>query len=254
MKGRIKAEYLFLFFGLISFVGLSSVHEPKRLIMFSVYSLAVLALYIIKNKYIAYPVSVLLIAGYSVYSISHAVFMIPSYLMIVVYKNIIRKIRAAEGKKTRGNEISHMGLHFLILLALVEIIYAVLRFFENEFYAYYNNAGELVALAVALTVIFVSGCFSSKVEKEARGSCRVSKNNYVTLNLVNFTGMLLFLGSVALNYGAYQDFQINYTVVCFPWSVWLCVLVYEKNPITEAMLKLIEEKLKEISERRIKEK
>lgn len=254
LKTRNKTGFLFFFIGFVSFLGLSELHNVQKTISFTAFVVAVSALYLIKNVYAAYLISLLLMVGYSVYNISYGIFIIPVYLLIIVYRIIIKKVDNSGGKKRHNGDVGHSGLHFLIILGLAEIIYALVKLFENDFFSYYGDADELVVLAVALTAIFIGGSFSKRLEKKIQQVYKVNKKNYITLNLVNFVGMFLFFSSVFLHYGAYQDLQFDYYVVCFPWTIWLCVLVYEKNPITEAMLELIEEGIKKVSERRIKEK
>lgn len=252
MKSHIKRGYLFIFFILVYILGQSDIQDYRKPAFFLAFFTSVVVLYIIKNTYVAHLISLLLIIGCSVYNISYAVFIIPPYLLILVYRSIIKKIRLTDSKKKHNIGVGHTGLHFLILLGLAEIIYVLVKSFDNEFYAYYKDAVEIVGLTVALVVIFAVGSFSKKAEQKAMQDYKVSKNDYITLNLVNFVGMFLFLSSLAVNYGAYQDLQVHYTVMCFAWSVWMCVLVYEKNPVTEVLLDLIKEKIKEVSERRIK--
>lgn len=252
MKSHIKTGYLFLYIAFISLLGIVYIRDIQSAVSYLVFFAAVAVLYLIKNKYISYGLSILLLSAYAVYKINYVIFMIPVYLLIIMYRSIMKKIRVTDGKKSRNAEVGHMGLHFLILLGLGAVIYAVSRCFANDVYQYSVNGDEIAVMAVVLIAVFLIGLFSKKLEREVRQSCKVNTKNFVTLNLVNFVAMFLFFSTVFLNYAAYQDLQVSYLVAFYPWTVWLCVLVYEKNPITESILKLIEEEIKKISERRIK--
>lgn len=254
MKNLFKPENLFIYFISISFLGLLYYNDFLKIVSFLTFTAAVLVLFLFKNKFLAYGLSLILMLVCAINHNQYMIFIMPVYLLIIIYRNIIKKISADSSKKARHGNIGHIGLHFMILLALGGGLFAWNKFLKNDYFAYYKEADELPVIAVAMVVIFVVGAFSKNVSREVRRILKISNENYITLNLVNLTALLMFSSSVFLNYAAYQDLQINYTVVCFPWMVWLCVLVYEKNPITEAILKLIEEEIKKISERRIKEK
>lgn len=254
MKSHIKTGYLFLYIAFISLLGIVNVRDIQSAVSYLVFFAAIAVLYLVKNKYVSYGLSILLLTAYAIYKINYAIFMIPVYLLIIIYRGIMRKIRLTDSKKIRSIEVGHTGLHFLILLGLGVGIYAVSISSTNYLYQYYSHGGEIEVMAVVLIAIFLIGLFSKKLEKEVRQSHKVNTKNFATLNLVNFVAMFLFFSSAFLNYAAYQDLQAVYQIAFFPWTVWLCVLVYEKNPITESILKLIEEEIKKISERRIKEK
>jgi len=254
MKSCIKNRIFFLYVILISFFSSSRFEIFKEVIYICVFVALVLCLYFIKNRYVAYGLSVILLAGYSVYNINLALFMIPVFLLIVVHRYYIEKINALKEKKKHKSEMNHIWLHLLIALGVAEAIYAAVSFYGSDYHTFIGTTDTAVIVAEALIAVFALGAFSETVKSKARHICKVNNSDYVTLIFINFIGVFLFGVALFLNYVTPSKTLVNISIVCLPWAVWLAVMVYEKNPVTEAIFIVVEEKLKKISERCIKEK
>lgn len=254
MKSNIKDCLIYIYIILACFFASSSFDGLQDVIHVSVFLAAVAALYLIKNRYIAYGLSAALLICYTVYNIKYALFMLPVFFLIVFHRSCMKKISMAKCKTNKKSEINSVWLHLFILSGTVGAIFAVIRFFESDYQSFVGETDMGVIVAEALIGIFLMGSFSEKVKTKVKNTHKVSNKDYATLNLINFVGVFLFAVTVFCEYAMSQELSIEIYVVCFPWTVWLVVLLYENNPITDAVLALIEEEIKKISEIRIKEK
>lgn len=239
---------------MISFFSSSRFEIFKEVIYICVFVALVLCLYFIKNRYVAYGLSVILLAGYSVYNINLALFMIPVFLLIVVHRYYIEKINAPKGEKKNKSEVNHIWLHLLIALGVAEAIYAAVSFYGSDYHTFFGITDMVIIVAEVLISVFVLGAFSKTVKSKVRQISKINNSDYATLILINFISVFLFGVALFLNYVTPSKTLVNISTVCFPWAVWLAIMVYEKNPVTEAIFIVVEEKLKKISERCIKEK
>lgn len=253
-KFCIKDSKLFVFILLICFFSSSKFSHISEIIYASVFMAFISALYLIKNRHVAYILSIAIIAVYSVYNVEYAFFIVPVSLLVLIYKNLASKMRQPDSKKKYKSTAEHMLLNLMLILGVAEGICFFREYFKNDICDFIGDINRTIVVAVVMVVLFVSGAFFKSVQKTVTSNFKISSRDYYTLIYTNFVAIILFAVSVFGVYTTYQTFKMNISVVRFPWTVWLCVLVYEKNPITESILKLIEEEIKKISERRIKEK
>ena len=254
MKSHIKNAALFiLIIAICLFRAIDYSNLPGIFYMVG-FVVAALILYIIKNKYISLCLGVIILICSSLYDINCAVFSVPVFLLMVVYKSAIPKLKLSDKKNQHHATTEGFFLQLLFFLGVAGGVYFIIKSLNADISAYIGDFVGATLILLALVVVFASGCFSKSVRANVKKHHKISVQDYSALNRINFTSLFLFIITLLLCYINYQSVRVGFPTVFFPWQVWLCVLVFEKNPITETMFVLIENEIKKVSEKSGKDK
>lgn len=254
MKSHIKNASLFVFIISICLFKVIDYTNLTDILYLVGFIAATVVLYIIKNKYIALGLGVIILIVSSLYDISCIVFSIPAFLLISVYRSAIPKLKLSDKKNQRHATTEAFFLQMLFLLGIAGGIYFFIRSINSDFYAYIGDFEGATLISLALIAVFAIGCFSKAIKANIKNIYKISTHDYATLNLFNFIALFLFIITLLFCYMNYSSMQVRFPAVFFPWHTWLCVLVLEKNPITETIFILIEKEIKKVSEKSGKNK
>ena len=253
MKCNIK-NIGFIIFVLAACLSHSIVADGRVDIIYLLFfSVAMLSLYLIKNRYASYLAGAVVLIALAVYCVDYAFFTVPVFLLTIVYRSAMNKISASEGKNKHRMATENVWLQLIIMLGVAEGIYSVVLLTNNQYNIYFKDFKSGSVIFLLLAVIFIAGSFSKALKSSTAKFYKVSKQDYSTLSLFNFVSLFMFAGTVLYSCAKFEELQVSSTRIYFPWAVWLCAFIFEKNPMTEAMLVLLEEKIKKVSDRMDKE-
>ncbi len=254
MKNIIKnAGLFFLIVGIYS-LRTTAFDKIGDLIFLGVFISATVILYLIRNKYIAYGFSVTLLLLSSFYDECCVFFMMPAFLLIIIYRNLTVKLSVSH-KKNQHN-ISSENAWLLLLNAFGAGIgfYSLVKIIHTNPDVYMRDFIVVPIILIILGAVFALGSFSKTVKNNVKKGYKMVNSEYSILSFINFVALFLFANNVLYNYAKYPELKFSFIAINLPWVVWLCVLVYEKNPIIDTMFELLEKKLRKVSGRLDEEK
>ena len=198
MKSHIKNASLFVFIISICLFRVIDYTNLTDILYLIGFIAATVVLYIIKNKYLALVLGIIILIASSLYDISCIVFSIPAFLLISVYRSAIPKLKQSDKKNQRHAATEAFFLQMLFLLGIAGVIYFFIRSINSDFDAYIGDFEGATLICLALIEVFAIGCFSKVVKANIKNIYKISTHNYSTLNLFNFIALFLFIITLLL--------------------------------------------------------